>query len=507
MATRRASEWSTDLFGLIQRRQERPARSDFLQFHPGPLTLSGSALLAEIHRVSDAISRPQLPPGARILVQISHPLALLLAVPAIWKLGGVPMLAEAGASPSEQENRLEQLSPDAVLQDAGEAPAGSESLFVPPLPLLKLFPVAARRRLHLPASAVLVRTTSGSAGKPKGVALSASQVLADARNITGSLRLSSSMRSLAAIPMSHAFGFSTLLTPCLCLGIPLVILENPLPELFRKALGRHQALFFPGVPLLFELLLSSSLSHRLLSRLSPSVSAGAPLAPETARRFVECTGNPLRNFYGASECGAISCERPTRGRARPGCVGPPLRGVRVSLEAIQELPKGAPSRSGRVVVRGGAVALGYVGAGTRPRRFHGRFQTADMGRMDPAGRIFIEGRLDRMINVGGRKVFPQEVERVLAAAPGVREAVVFSVADSLRGESVAAAVVGVNGLREAALLNHCREHLPAYRVPRRLLLLPALPRTARGKVDTARLHSMLANHGLDPPAGIAPDPS
>ncbi|MCI0656638.1 MAG: hypothetical protein L0170_06150, partial [Acidobacteria bacterium] len=105
--------------------------------------------------------------------------------------------------------------------------------------------------------------------------------------------------------------------------------------------------------------------------------------------------------------------------------------------------------------------------------------------------IFLEGRLDRMINVGGRKVFPEEVERVLSRAPGVREVVVLSIADSLRGESVAAAVVGVNGLREAALLGYCREHLAAYRIPRRLLLLPALPRTTRGKVDTARLHSLL----------------
>ena len=490
MPRRRTPGSATSLFRLIERRQERNPRRDFLHFFPGPLTLSGPALLAEIRRTSDAIARNPLPPGARILVQVSHPLALLLTLPALWKLGHVPILSEASPSPSDQAIRLEQFAPDAILQDSGEAPTGSERLFLPPLPLLRFAVVPGRRRLQLPAQTVLVRTTSGSAGKPRGVALSADQVLADARNITGTLRLSASTRSLAAIPMSHAYGFSTLLTPCLCLGIPLAIVEHPIPELFRKALGRYRTVFFPGVPLLFDLLLSARLTHHLLSRLNPAVSAGAPLPPQTARRFAERTGNPLRNFYGASECGAISCER--SGKGRSGSVGTPLQGVRVTLQPVEEAARRTEAGAGRVVVRGSAVALGYIRAGTRPRLFRGRFQSGDLGRIDPAGRIYLEGRLDRMINVGGRKVFPEEVERVLVQAPGVREAVVLSLPDSLRGELVAAAVVGMNGLHEAALLSYCRAHLAAHRVPRRLLLLPALPRNSRGKVDTARLLSLLS---------------
>jgi long-chain acyl-CoA synthetase len=493
VSARPPRESSPDLFSLIRRRLERSPQSDFLQFLPGPLNLSGPALLAEIRRASDAISRHRLSTGARILVQLSHPLALLMALPALWELGYVPILSEASTSPSDQEGRLERFAPDAILQDSQEAPTGSQSIFLPPLPLLRLLPIVTRRRLPLPAQTVLVRTTSGSTGRPRGVALSARQILADARNISGTLGLSTTTRSLSAIPLSHAYGFSTLLTPCLLLGIPLVVLEHPIPELFRKALGRHRALFFPGVPLLFDLLLASRVSENLLSRLNPAVSAGAPLPPRTARRFAERTGNPLRNFYGASECGAISCERSPKLRARPGCVGAPLKGVRVTLEPVKELSRVAAKRSGRLVVKGRAVALGYVSVGARPHLFHGRFLTSDLGGKDREGRILLEGRLDRMINVGGRKVFPEEVEHVLRRAPGVAEVVVLSIADSLRGESVAAAVVGVNGLREAALLAYCREHLAAYRIPRRLLLLPALPLTTRGKVDTARLRSLLAN--------------
>src|SRR4030095_16728752 len=99
----------------------------------------------------------------------------------------------------------------------------------------------------------------------------------------------------------------------------------------RKALGRRDSFFFPGVPLLFDLLLGSSLSTRFLERLKIAVSAGAPLPPSTALRFRERTGITLRNFYGASEVVAIACDRSASGLVLPGCVGTPLKGVRLSL--------------------------------------------------------------------------------------------------------------------------------------------------------------------------------
>jgi long-chain acyl-CoA synthetase len=274
----------------------------------------------------------------------------------------------------------------------------------------------------------------------------------------------------------------------------MVLLEHPVPELFRKALGRQRTFFFPGVPVLFELLLASSLSDRWLARLSLSISAGAPLPPGTAHRFLERTGVPLRNFYGATECGAIACDRSEAGTALPGCVGTPLKGVRLTVEA--RVKRRAPAGSGasrRILVEGKSVALGYVDARKRPRLFHGRFATCDRGRRAADGQVFLEGRLDRMINVGGRKVCPEEVEGVLLQAPGVREAVVLGISASLRGEVVAAAVAGGEALREGEVLAFCRGRLAAPRVPRRVLILPELPRTSRGKVDTARLRTLLGD--------------
>src|SRR5206468_677182 len=150
-------------------------------------------------------------------------------------------------------------------------------------------------------------------------------------------------------------------------------------------------------------------------RSSDLISAGAALPAHTALRFRERAAEPVRNFYGASECGAITYDRSAAGAAPPGCVGTPLAGVRLSVAGRRWVTPstGGEAPRGRIVVEGRAVALGYVRAGVRPRPFHRKFLTGDLGRIDGSGRLFLEGRLDQMINVGGRKVFPAEVERVL----------------------------------------------------------------------------------------------
>ena len=487
------------LFERARRRLSRERRPDYLSVFPGPLRLSGPKLLSEIGLASHLLKAHGLRPGSRVLVSLVHPLAVLLAVPALWSLDCVPLLREGGSSGIGLGEIASVFSPDAILEEAADGDAGGQSVLLPPLPLLRLHARARTARPRLPPGTVLVRATSGSTGTPRGVAVSASQLLADAANISRSLRLTPRRRALGAVPLTHAFGFSTLLSRHLFLGAPLVLLERPLPGLFRAALGRYRDLFFPGIPFLYDLLLEAGISPRLLARLSVCVSAGAPLRRETADRFRARTGVPVRNFYGTSECGAIAADRSAAGDAPEGCAGAPLQGVTVAFEDCEDP---ASEAGGRIVVRGKAVALGYVASGARYQGFRGRFATGDRGRLDRKGRLFLEGRLDTMINVGGVKIFPSEVERVLSAAPGVREAAVFGVPDSLRGESVAAAVAGGVSLKLSDLTAFCRGHLAAHRLPRRILLLPSLPRTPRGKVDLAALKKLAA----DPEAVRGADP-
>ncbi len=480
------------LFDRIERTL-RDSSPELLTFLPARIHLSGHELCREIRRVAERLEGAGIRPGSRVLLATTHPLVMVLVVPAVWSLRSVPIPGEGSASEAALRTLIRRLGPDLVL---GEEAWGrdSKSWLIPPLPLLHLGFARTRLRISLPRETVLVRTTSGTSGPARGVALSASQLLADGRAILHSLPLPPEIRGLAAVPLGHAYGFSTLLTPLLFHARPLVLLEQPLPQIFRAALGRFPSLFFPGVPFLYRLLLESGLRTSLLSRLKLCVCAGAPLSPQIAERFHRRTGIPIRNFYGATECGAVAWNSSPTATRSGNCVGSALAGVRIRLRSgagAGSPREGEGARIGRVEVAGPAVALGYVEAGRRPRRFRGCFRSADYGSLDSRGRLHLAGRRDRMINVGGRKVWPEEVEAVLGRAPGIREAVAIGIPDRLRGEAVAAAVTGSDRLRTSALIDFCREHLSGHRAPRRLLVLPEIPRTPRGKIDFERLRALL----------------
>lgn len=469
------------LFSLAERRLGASPAHDLLTRLPSGAPFSGPGLLGEIRGMADGLSGAGIRRDSRVLIALSHPLAMILALPALWSLDCIPLLADGSSSRAEIEEMVRRLSPDHLIGD-GEGTRGASRTFLHPgLPPLRLGRTRGKGDLLLPPGTVLVRTTSGSTGPPRGVALSASQILSDALNILSSLRVPGEMRGLAVVPLSHAFGFSTLLSPLLFHGRPLLLLEDPVPEQFRSALRRHRSLFFPGVPYLYDLLARAEIRPALLGHMSLCVSAGAPLPRETARRFRDLSGSPVRNFYGTSECGAAACDRSLRGTAPAGCAGRPLSGVGVSV-----------GRAGRILVRGKAVGLGYVESGARPRLFRGRFLTEDLGRIDSRKRLHLLGRLDALISVGGRKVYPAEVERVLREAPGVKEVVAMGIPDASRGEAVAAAVESRGGAGlPADLQDRCRRRLARYKVPRRLRVFPALPRTARGKLDLGRIRTLL----------------
>jgi long-chain acyl-CoA synthetase len=239
----------------------------------------------------------------------------------------------------------------------------------------------------------------------------------------------------------------------------------------------------PATPYLFQLLLQSA-GRKSFKGLRLCVSAGAPLPDGLSRAFKERFGLPLRTFYGASECGGISYDRSREGILPDGCVGTPLDGVEVTVRPEHGHEEG----TGRVSVRSAAVAECYYpeeGIDLEP----GRFLTSDLARMDAEGRIHIVGRVDRMINVGGRKVNPAEVESVLRAVPGVRQAVVMGVPDRHRGQAVCACVVGARGLTREALLAACGLQLAPFKVPRHIEIVDRIPTNARGKTEYQALVS------------------
>jgi acyl-CoA synthetase (AMP-forming)/AMP-acid ligase II len=339
--------------------------------------------------------------------------------------------------------------------------------------------------LRLPGISVL-KLTSGSTGSPRGIATPSAALVADDAALAASMGLRPDDRLLAAIPMSHSYGLSSLVLPALMRGTPLILPEeNDLLAPFAAA-QEAGATVFPTVPAYLEALLGLSHPPAWPASLRLVITAGAPLKPAVARRFREVFGLPVHVFYGASECGGICYDR-EGGAGERGTVGTPVEGVEITLtpcsrDATADL---GADPAGRVTVRSSSVAQGYV-PDPDPRLTGGSFQGGDFATWQE-GELALHGRLDDLINVKGKKVDPREVEAVLAELAGVREVAVLGVPG--RGSEVVRAVIACRPgeLTAEQVLLWGRSRLAAHKVPRSVILVPALPRTSRGKLDRPAL--------------------
>ena len=319
----------------------------------------------------------------------------------------------------------------------------------------------------------LLKFSSGSTAQPKGIALTAANVLAEAENVTATLALGPGDRILSGVPLFHSYGFDLGVLPTLYMGTTLALEGSFVPRRTMRRLAYRVSAFL-GVPAQYRAFLSVGRDKPLdLSSMRWLLSCTAPLAPETVTEFGGRFGLPICQHYGSSETGAVTNHVPAEVLARPASVGRPLSGVDVRVDA-----------DGEVVVQSGAVARRYV-LGAPPAESplrDGVFRTGDLGRIDSGGFLTIEGRRDAMINVGGLKVSPAEVAASLERHPAVREAAVLGFPDG-RGEEVVYAVVESSSrVDEAELVLWCRESLAEHKVPRRIEIRESLPRTAAGKV-------------------------
>jgi long-chain acyl-CoA synthetase len=216
------------------------------------------------------------------------------------------------------------------------------------------------------------------------------------------------------------------------------------------------------------------------------ITAGAPLAAATSVRFRERFGVPVHVFYGSSECGGICYDREGGGAER-GTVGSPVEGVRITLEPVAGKGETPGCCAGVVTVESPAVSRGYLPEPDE-RLGGGRFRAGDVASWRD-GELVLRGRLDDVVNIKGKKVDPREVEGVLAQLTGVDEAAVLGVSCAGRSGELLRAVVACRpgGLTAEDVVAWCRSHLSSHKVPRSVILVAALPRTARGKLDRSAL--------------------
>jgi long-chain acyl-CoA synthetase len=341
---------------------------------------------------------------------------------------------------------------------------------------------------------VLLKLTSGTTGAPRAIRFREEQILADCDNLCSTMGLNCEDLNFGAIPFSHSYGFSNLITPLVARGIAMVATEDRLPRALLAGLEKTQATVFPGMPVFFEKMAAVQNPPRLPS-LRLCISAGAPLLPSVGERFTERFGLKIHTFYGASECGGIAYDRSPEAVYKAGCVGKPVEGVRI------EFLEG--DCSGRIAVLGAAVGDGYFPEEETLILGGERFVPGDI--VERVGEeVRIVGRLSDLINVAGRKVNPAEVEGELLRCAGVTRVVVFGVPSALRGEEPVAGVVLAKGATLEGVRRFCQNELSSWMRPKDVWALDELPLSERGKLNRSQLAERYLSLAASPDAGGAP---
>jgi long-chain acyl-CoA synthetase len=320
-----------------------------------------------------------------------------------------------------------------------------------------------------PKNCVHLKSTSATGGAARFVAFTAEQLMADAENIVATMGLRADWPNLGVISLAHSYGFSNLILPLLLHGIPLILAPAPLPEIIRSAAKTGKFMTLAAVPAMWR---AWHESKAIPKNVRLAISAGAPLPLSLEQEIFKSCGLKIHNFLGASECGGIAYDATGSPRTDAACVGTSMQNVNLSL-----------NDDGCLVVRSRAAAETYW-----PEKSDslgdGIFQTSDLAEMEN-GKVFLRGRLGDLINVAGRKISPEIIERVLLANPKVRECLVFGAPsrDAERTEMIIAIVV--SDAKENELKQFLLEILPAWQLPREWKFVDSLSTNVRGKISRA----------------------
>ena len=328
--------------------------------------------------------------------------------------------------------------------------------------------------------------TSGTTGAPKGAPRKAPGLVAGADVVTallGAIPLRARRTTVLAAPMFHTWGFAHLLIG-LALQSTFVVRRRFDPEVTVGLLAEHAASALVAVPVMVQRMteLPAEVRRRHPAPALRVVAlSGSALPASVAERFMDEYGDVVHNLYGSTEVSYISVAGPQDLRAAPGTAGRPLHGVRLRIldDAGAPVPAGA---TGRIFAGSPLTFEGYSG-GQDKERIDGLVATGDLGHLDPAGRLFVDGRDDDMIVSGGENVYPREVEDVLLGHPAVTAAAVVGVPDERFGQALVAHVVPRDGGVPADELRaYVKERLAGYKVPREVVVHDVLPRNETGKV-------------------------
>jgi acyl-CoA synthetase (AMP-forming)/AMP-acid ligase II len=334
----------------------------------------------------------------------------------------------------------------------------------------------------------LILHTSGSTGRPKRVPLTHANLSISARNVARSYALTSEDVSLCVMPLFHVHGLVASTLATLATGGTVVVPARFNPLSFWRVANDYGVTWYSAVPTLHQLLLArvtpGSARPAGAAKLRFIRSCSASLAPQVMHDLESAFGAPVLEAYGMTEAAHQMASNPLPPGARlPGSVG---RGTDVRIGIMDAQGRHLPAgERGEVVIRGPNVVAGYESnpEANATSFVDGWFRTGDQGFLDADGYLTLTGRLKEMINRGGEKISPREIDEVLLGHPAVAEAVCFGAPHPTWGEEVAAAVVLREAATESELLAYCKERLSDFKRPKRIHITDAIPRTATGKIQ------------------------
>ena len=364
-----------------------------------------------------------------------------------------------------------------------------------------------------PDDVAVLQYTGGTTGVPKGAMLTHRNLVANFMQMSSWLTdlKEGEERFLSVAPFFHVYGLTVGLNTAIATGSTVICVLMGLfdTKLVAEQIARHRPTIFPGVPAMYlAISLLKDVQRYNLHSIKVCVSGSAPLPVEVQAQFERLTGARVVEGYGLSEASPGTHVNPVYGLRKAGSIGLPLPDTDariVDLETgARELPLG---ESGELVIRGPQVMKGYWNAPeeTAATLRDGWLHTGDIARVDEDGFFFIVDRKKDMVVVGGLKVYPREIEELLHQHPKVKEAAVAGVTHRVRGELLVAQVVLKDGVSDdprqvrRELLDFCRQRLAPYKVPRRIEVVAALPKSAVGKVLKREIRETAATGADDEP--------
>ena len=468
---------------------------------------------AALHRHVDSVGRQLagngLGPSDRVAIVLPNGPEMASAFMAV-----AAYMSAAPLNPAYKESEyafyLEDLAPKLVIVEAGsENPvrAAASALSIPvveavvgdndPAGAFRLFKAEA---YATPASAdneALVLHTSGTTSRPKVVPLMQRNIMASARNIAASLELTDSDHCLNIMPLFHIHGLIAVLATSMSKGASVCCTGGFNALKFLDQARDEKISWYSGVPTMHQAILlrakrQADAAKGLGLRLIRSSSASLPPAVfEELNDVFEC---PVIEAYGMTEAAHQMTSNPLGdGKQKAGFVG-----IATSPEVCimdQEGNRLTGDAEGEVCIRGDNVTPGYENnpAANESSFTSGWFRTGDQGFFDGDGYLKITGRLKEIINRGGEKVSPLEVDNVLMEHPAVQQVVTFAVADRMLGEEIGAAVVLADGgeLDAAGLRAYAETHLAKFKIPKHIVFLDEIPKGATGKLQRIGLAQKL----------------